>query len=252
MALVLVLDAILAGAGVVMLLSYLEARQGGRAPNRASAGAVEPGSQVSTPEAARPEGANPEPPPAPAPEPESASPPEPQPKPSQARPPEEAKPRAKPARPETSKPGARSDSSSGAEPTDGELLGMAPGWERDPDQALQPAAAVHPPEADVEELTGALRRVVDRHQRELEDCHAAASNSAGPDRLLEGRIDIRFTLMPGGRSADVRPVANTTGSAALAECVVAGVRSWSFPATAAAPLELEWPFLFRPAAHAKR
>jgi hypothetical protein len=120
---------------------------------------------------------------------------------------------------------------------------MAPRWEEE-DVALEPASLEPSAEVGEDDIT-LLRRVVDRHQAELEDCYAAAANSAGPDRPLEGRIDIRFTLMSGGRAVNVSPVVNTTGSAALAGCVSARVESWRFPDSPAWPLDLEWPFLFR-------
>ena len=109
----------------------------------------------------------------------------------------------------------------------------------------QPVASVDS-EAETERRIARLRRVVDSHQAELERCYTEAS-AGGAGQSLQGRIDIRFTLMSDGRTAGVSSSRNTTGSGQLADCVAGLVRAWRFPARED-PLELEWPFLFHPAA----
>lgn len=233
LALILVLDAILAGAGVVMLLAYLEARRASKPPSSRSDGAG--GSERGKVEVLPPTRVSPSPGAVPA---QPASAPvapesEPAPPPADKEPPGgEAAPdtRARP-RPPSSKPrpkarrSDRSDARRGQELTGDTLAGSAPEWES--------------------EVTDRLREVVDSHQEDLERCYLSTTNSDDPDAALEGRIDIRFTLMSDGTAANVSPTANTTGSAELADCVVDLFRSWTFPGGTPEPLELEWPFLFR-------
>lgn len=233
LALILVLDAILAGAGVVMLLAYLEARRASRPPAARSNGAGgERGVvEVLSPTRVSPApGAGAAPPVAPV----SAPPAQEEPAPAAVEPPRgEAAPdtKARP-RPPSNKPrpkarrsGERLDARRGEDTSGGALAGSAPEWESD--------------------VTARLRDVVDSHQEDLERCYLADTNSDDPDARPEGRIDIRFTLMSDGSAANVTPTANTTGSAELADCVVDLFRSWKFPGGHPEPLELEWPFLFR-------
>jgi hypothetical protein len=290
LALLLVLDAVLAGAGIVMLLSYLESRRDARrAPAAARRGAergeveVLSPTRVTVPRPAAPSHAAPSPAPgaasngedegegaeaagdgeAPAP---------------RARP--EQKPRSKPAVKPRSKPtsGSGSQSKSGssrgpraggdtaaamAEAEDGaagaeaEDSGEPEAGEPDEGAGDRAAGEEEEPvdregedeEGEIERITARLRRVVDGHQLELERCYAAADpgSSAEP---LEGRIDIRFVLMPDGSAAEVNPSGNTTGSTVLADCVADLIRGWSFPGGASDRLELEWPFVFRRPAEA--
>jgi len=232
LALILVLDAILAGAGVVMLLAYLEARRGSKPPAARSNGdkggergkvEVLPPTQVSpSPGAvpAVPASAPVAPESAPAP-PADVKPPGGEAAPdTKARPrPPGTKPRPKPRR------SGRSDVRRGDESSGDTLAGSGPARES--------------------AVTDRLRDVVDSHQEDLERCYLSSINSDDPDAALEGRIDIRFTLMSDGTAANVSPTANTTGSAELADCVVDLFRSWTFPGGHPEPLELEWPFLFR-------
>ena len=225
LALILVLDAILAGAGVVMLLAYLEARRASKPPGARSQderGKVEvmpptrvspsPGAVPALP-ASAPAAPGSEPAPAGVEPPRGQAAPD-----SKARPRPPGKPRPKPGRRDRSD--ARRGESSGHTPA-----GSAPEWES--------------------EVTSRLRDVVDSHQQDLERCYLSTTNSDDPDAAPEGRIDIRFTLMSDGSAANVSPTANTTGSAELADCVVNLFRTWKFPGGHPEPLELEWPFLFR-------
>jgi hypothetical protein len=167
MALVLVLDAILAGAGVVMLLSYLESRQG-RRPAPDAGAQQKPGSAPPRRDPADDRVRTPAPGPAP-------------------RTPAKQAPKSRaPARP-AAKPRPRSDSGARRE------------------AGGDPAPAGH----DLAEVASEWDGQVDRHQ-ELERGTLTASSpsdatGAGPGESLEGRMDIRLTLMPEGRAASVSP-----------------------------------------------
>jgi hypothetical protein len=261
MALILVLDAILAGAGIIMLVSYLESRRDQR-PARPSArtdgardgsrGQVEVLTPARVapprPQPARdsggsaPSGADRQAPKPVGGEPDAKD---------RPRQPPSAKPKARP-KPRT---GTRSDSGRVPGAASGTLPALAPQWDADdaePGQEDADEQSDAPSRGEVDgessaqiaRVTDRLRDVVDGHQADLEQCYLAA-NSDARDEPLEGRIEIRFVLMPDGSTAGVTPTANTTGSEALADCVIDLFRSWAFPGGHSEPLELEWPFLFR-------
>jgi hypothetical protein len=257
MALILVLDAILAGAGVIMLLSYLESRRehrparpgartdGARDGQRGQVEVLTP-ARVAPPQPEPARGGSP---------PSGADRPATQPAGGEQdskdtpRPPPSAKPKARP-KPRT---GTRSDSGRVPGAASGTLPALAPEWDGDDAREhVVDQESDEPDRGEVEDestakiarVTDRLRKVVDRHQGDLEQCYVAA-NSSAPDESLEGRIDVRFVLMPDGSTASVTEAANTTGSEALADCVIDLFRSWTFPGGHSEPLELEWPFLFR-------
>ena len=95
------------------------------------------------------------------------------------------------------------------------------------------------------DLAAEIDALASRHQRQLQSCYQQAAKTLEPETPLEGRVDIRFTIMPDGRATGGRAVANTTGSEALGSCLVEVVESWSFPPGAAKPLDFVWPFRFR-------
>jgi hypothetical protein len=237
MALVLVLDAILAGAGLVMMLAYFESRSEGREPAPAASGASLPRAGQEGGEAGGVE-------PSAAPEPggEAAVPEPPRPAPRKPLAPADKGKTA----PRSKKAGARSEVGGAAAPSGDNLAAAEPEW--------VPVAEVQPSrrERDGDErIADQLGAVVARHQAELEDCYRRFGNSGGPDAPLEGSITIRFTLMPEGRAANVSPAGNTTGSAALADCVADRIGAWRFPDSPSSPVVLEWPFQFRPPARAE-
>jgi hypothetical protein len=188
-ALVLAIDAILLGAGVVMILSYMDARSAKPVPGRPRVEVMAP----TAPEAAAKPAPAPVPPP---PEPTRAS-----------------KRRGK------------------AVPV------VAP----TPD-------AAPPEDPEVEDYADRVRLVVESHGAQLERCYERAAKATGPRDPLEGRIDLRFTLMPNGSAENVEVAGNTTGSEQLASCVADLFRAWSMPHGASHPIPLEWPVRFHPPA----
>lgn len=60
---------------------------------------------------------------------------------------------------------------------------------------------------------------------------------------LQGRVELGWTL-EGGRAADVRVRSNDTGSEALATCMAAEVKAWTFDEDLDG--DVSWPFVFRP------
>lgn len=116
----------------------------------------------------------------------------------------------------------------------------------DSPEAAGPAPdAGEPADEEVSRFAARINAVVARHRSQLQRCYERASKTTSPEQPLEGRVDIRFRIMPNGTAEKARPVANTTGSEILAGCLVAVVESWEFPAGASAPLDFVWPFRFR-------
>lgn len=99
--------------------------------------------------------------------------------------------------------------------------------------------------SEVERFTAQIDALATRHQRQLHGCYRTALKSNEPKQPLEGRVDIRFRIMPDGSSQSVRTVANTTRSDVLSGCLVAVVDGWRFPTGASKPLDFVWPFRFR-------
>ncbi len=209
MALVLVLDAILAGAGIVMILSYLDARKpppAKPAPPAKKVTAVE----VGAPEAVAASDA-----------------------------PTEAQPQKREQKQATGD--RRRATGDGRQATGDSTAAAVP--------VVTPVAEAAAPEEaaeDVDAVSARLTEMVQRHQGDLERCYERVAKVAGPSDPLEGKIDVHVTVMPDGSARDVHAGLNTTGSAQLADCVVSLFQSWTLPAGAAEPVELLWPLQFRP------
>ena len=224
-ALVLAIDAILVGAGVLMAWSWWQGRDAkpvkGKprielmAPTAAGAAAVapEPGPGATVTPAADPKAG-------------------PKPKP---------KPGAKTAPATMTPPGPGPSPSPSPTTSTSTLTGPGPAL-------AGPDAAAEPDEAEVEEYAERVRIVVQSHGSQIERCYERAAKGAGPSDPLEGRIDLRFTLMPNGSAENVEVAGNTTGSEQLASCVAELFRSWSMPHGASLPIPLEWPVAFHPPA----
>ena len=106
------------------------------------------------------------------------------------------------------------------------------------------------PEANVDDeiarMAPRLALQVHRRQGDLERCYQAASKSSGPSDRMTGRIHVRFTLMPDGSTKDAEITRDDIRSTALATCVLDRFRSWPMPAGVSQPIEIEWPFEFSP------
>jgi hypothetical protein len=222
LALVLVLDAILAGAGIVMILSYLDARRAEPEPGEKPAPAAV---TVGAPKAVAPAA------PTVTPIPESP---------------------AGTKTPRKQETGDRQQATGNRQPKAAPMGGAAPtrGAEAPaPEAAAAPVPEIEPSEDGpdaVADVSGQMSQLVARHAADLERCYQRAAKVYGPQDPLEGRIDVHVTVMPDGSARDVRAGENTTGSAQLADCTVSVFRSFGLPSGGAAPVELVWPLQFRP------
>ena len=231
LALVLVLDAILAGAGIVMILSYLDARRGSERPAERPVPARTGAVKVGAPKAVAP-------------------------------PPTEAQPAREIQKQDTGNrtqdTGNRTQDTGNREPAENRQPKAAPIATATP--ARPTGAAASAPEAEavaadpaaeedggeVDRLTAELTAAVARRAGDLERCYQRAAKVSGPSDPLEGTIDVHVTVMPDGSARDVRAGENTTGSAQLADCAVTLFRSVTVAAGAASPVDLVWPLQFRP------
>ncbi len=208
MALVLVLDAILAGAGIVMFLSYLDARTvppgPAKKPAPAAKGVVEKTQEKQA-----------------------------------------TGDRQQPTGDRQQATGDRQQATGNRQPKAPPIGGAAPSRPAEAPVAVAGPDDGQDTVDDVEEVSGRLSQVVARHAADLERCYQRVAKVSGPGEPLEGRIDLHVTVMPDGSARDVRAGENTTGSAQLADCAVSLFRTVSLPSGAAAPVELVWPLQFR-------
>jgi hypothetical protein len=63
---------------------------------------------------------------------------------------------------------------------------------------------------------------------------------------LKGRLVVRFTLAPSGRTQDVEFEQNELNDA-VAGCIRVVVRGWTFPLRPEAEVTIAYPFVFAPA-----
>lgn len=75
---------------------------------------------------------------------------------------------------------------------------------------------------------------------------ACYENALKRNPNLKGKIAIRFTILETGGLADVESVANSMGSADVATCIMATMRSWRTQFKPSGPVTVEYPFVFSP------
>lgn len=260
-AVVIALDLVLAGAGIAMIVSYLDAR------DRASAASVvaPPDAGVAqatiedstpTPVAGREPPAGDEPPARGPSGPGRVDPAPSRPDPAPSRPdpvpdrPEPTSPRPDPTQPAPDPTPPRPD------PTPPPVTDPPDDPDLDPpddppgDGPVDPyddPPSGEPTNEEMSIFTGRVSLVFKAHRAQMERCYEQAAKLSQTDDPLRGAIDVRFKVDQGGKARDVRSVSNTTGSQQLAQCVTALVSSWDFPlAPGSQPIDLMWPFRFSP------
>lgn len=103
-----------------------------------------------------------------------------------------------------------------------------------------------PTDAEVAILARQIRLVVNRERRLLQRCYNKVAKATTVDKALQGRVEIRFEVMPDGKTRNVGPRGNTTGSTMLAQCVSNLIRNWKFPShSGKRSIPFVWPFDFR-------
>jgi len=64
---------------------------------------------------------------------------------------------------------------------------------------------------------------------------------------LKGRVVVRFTIKPDGRTSDVDVEENTVGSDAVGACIKTLIKTWTFPFKPEEETTVAYPFVFAPA-----
>lgn len=64
---------------------------------------------------------------------------------------------------------------------------------------------------------------------------------------LKGKVSVRFSIMPTGRTGNVEVEENTIGNEAVAACIKTTIRGWVFPFKPASEAPVSYPFVFSPA-----
>jgi TonB family protein len=75
---------------------------------------------------------------------------------------------------------------------------------------------------------------------------ACYENALKRNPNLKGKITIRFTILETGGLSDLNIAVNSVGSADVANCIVATMRSWRTQFKPSGPVTVEFPFVFSP------
>lgn len=64
---------------------------------------------------------------------------------------------------------------------------------------------------------------------------------------LKGKVVVRFSITPAGRTSDIDIEENTLGNEAVASCIKTTIRGWVFPFKPESEVPVAYPFVFAPA-----
>ncbi|MFO0600961.1 MAG: AgmX/PglI C-terminal domain-containing protein [Myxococcaceae bacterium] len=64
---------------------------------------------------------------------------------------------------------------------------------------------------------------------------------------LKGKVVVRFSITPSGRTSDIDVEENTLGNEAVASCIKTTIRGWVFPFKPESEVPVAYPFVFAPA-----
>ena len=64
---------------------------------------------------------------------------------------------------------------------------------------------------------------------------------------LKGKVVVRFSITPSGRTSDIDIEENTLGNEAVASCIKTTIRGWVFPFKPPSEVPVAYPFVFAPA-----
>ncbi len=89
-----------------------------------------------------------------------------------------------------------------------------------------------------------IKRVIDAHSSEIRFCY---SKELQRDPGLFGKVKLKWKIVAGGEVQAASVLENSTGSAALANCIKDKLNNWKFPSPAAGSEgNVEWPWIFKP------
>lgn len=101
-----------------------------------------------------------------------------------------------------------------------------------------------PPASD--QVISEVGAQLSRSQGRMERCYSQATKGLPDDQPLEGEVDIAFEVVPTGETRGVQVARNTTGSGQLATCLADLVLDWTFTPFEGASIDLLRTFRFRP------
>jgi hypothetical protein len=252
---VVALDLVLIGAGVAMIVSYLNTRnRATAAPRKAEAGAPPAEIEIHDPQPVGPQGRPAAPPQRPDPatpgRPRTPSPPSTEPDP------------VKPGGELTLPPPIVRAGGAGLTVDAGPVAPPDPGppdpYADDNELGTQPQvdagieaevstgsghAAGPLDDASMEALTRQIALVVRRNESQLQRCYRQVAKGSGQ---VQGKIVIRFKLQPEGQASGVGVDSNDTGSDRLGQCVAALFQGLALPEHGATEaIEYTWPVVFK-------
>ncbi len=88
----------------------------------------------------------------------------------------------------------------------------------------------------------AVSRVVNDHTHEVQGCY---ERQLLKQQGLAGRIVFEWTVTADGSVRNARTASSTLPSVEVADCIVAKIRKWRFPAPDGGDVVISYPFLFR-------
>jgi hypothetical protein len=90
----------------------------------------------------------------------------------------------------------------------------------------------------------ALARYVRQRLKAMQGCY---ERELKRNPSLKGKILVRFSILPSGRSGDIEFEQNTLGDDNVTECIRAVIRGWIFPFKPPDAVSVAYPFVFSPA-----
>jgi len=90
----------------------------------------------------------------------------------------------------------------------------------------------------------ALARYVKQRLKAIQNCY---EKELKRNPTLKGKVVVRFSILPSGRSGEIEVEENTLGNEAVGACIRTVVRGWIFPFNPPANVAVAYPFLFSPA-----
>ncbi len=90
----------------------------------------------------------------------------------------------------------------------------------------------------------ALARYVKARLKAIQNCY---ERELKRNPQLKGRVMVRFSIKPNGRTSDIEIEENTLGNDAVGSCIRAVIRGWVFPFKPEDEVPVAYPFVFSPA-----
>jgi len=101
------------------------------------------------------------------------------------------------------------------------------------------------PEVDSADVDrDALARYVKARLKAIQNCY---EKELKRNPSLKGKVVVRFSIMPSGRTGDIDIEENTLGNDAVGSCIRSVIRSWVFPFKPDDEVPVAYPFVFSPA-----